>query len=74
MAALDVGDDHRAAAAFAIFLERHPRDPRAEDAAYLRVIALQRSGDRAGMKQAALDYLHRYPEGFRQSEMEPLSR
>ena len=74
MAALDVGDDHRATAAFAIFLERHPRDPRAEDAAYLRVIALQKSGDRAGMKQAALDYLHRYPEGFRQSEMEPLSR
>jgi hypothetical protein len=32
---------------------------------YVRVIALQRSGDRAAMKQAALEYLHRYPEGFR---------
>jgi hypothetical protein len=74
MAALDVGDNHQAAGAFANFLEKHPRDPRAEDAAYLRVIALQRSGDRGGLKQAALDYLRRYPAGFRQAEVEPLSR
>jgi TolA-binding protein len=74
MAALDVGDNHQAAAAFVNFLEKHPRDARAEDAAYLRVIALQRSGDSAGMKQAALEYLHRYAAGFRQAEVEPLSR
>jgi hypothetical protein len=74
MAAFDVGDNHQAAAAFASFLAKHPRDARAEDAAYLHVIALQRSGDGAGMKQAALEYLHRYPQGFRQSEVEPLSR
>jgi FecR protein len=74
MAALDVGDNHQAAAAFADFLEKHPRDPRSEDAAYLRVVALQRSGDSAGMKQAALEYLHCYPAGFRQAEVEPLSR
>jgi hypothetical protein len=74
MAALDVGDNHQAAAAFASFLAKHPRDARAEDAAYLHVIALQRSGDGAGMKQAALEYLYRYPQGFRQSEVEPLSR
>ena len=74
MAALDVGDNHQAAAAFADFLEKHPRDPRSEDAAYLRVVALQRSGDSAGMKQAALEYLRRYPAGFRQAEVEPLSR
>jgi hypothetical protein len=74
MAALDVGDNHQAAAAFANFLEKHPRDARAEDAAYLRVIALQRSGDSAGTKQAALEYLRRYPAGFRQTEVEPLSR
>lgn len=74
MASLDVGDNHEAAAAFSTFLAKHPRDPRAEDAAYLRVIALQRSGDGAAMKQAALEYLGRYPAGFRQAEVEPLSR
>jgi TolA-binding protein len=74
MAALDVGDNHQAAAAFANFLEKHPRDARAEDAAYLRVIAFQRSGDGAGMKQAALEYLRHYPAGFRHAEVEPLSR
>jgi hypothetical protein len=74
MAALDVGDDSRAAAAFADFLEKHPGDARAEDAAYLRVVALQRSGDGAGTKRAALEYLRRYPTGFRQTEVEALSR
>ena len=74
MAALDVGDNHQAAAAFANFLAKHPRDARAEDAAYLRIIALQRSGDSAGMKQAALECLRRYPAGFRQAEVERLSQ
>jgi hypothetical protein len=74
MTALDVGDNHQAAVAFANFLERHPRDPRAEDAAYLRVVALQRCGDAAGMREAALEYLHRYPAGFRHAEVDELSR
>jgi len=74
MAALDIGDNHQAAAGFATFLAKHPHDPRAEDAAYLRVIALQRSGDSAGMKRAAVEYLRRYPAGFRQAEVESLSR
>jgi hypothetical protein len=74
MGKLDVGDNAQAAAAFADFLDKHPRDPRSEDAAYLRVVALQRSGDSAGMKHAALEYLRRYPAGFRQAEVEPLSR
>jgi TolA-binding protein len=74
MDALDVGDNRAAAAAFASFLAKHPRDPRAEDAAYLQVIALQRSGDQGSTKAAALEYLHRYPEGFRRAEVEPLSR
>jgi hypothetical protein len=74
MAELDVGNNPQAAAAFADFLEKHPRDPRSEDAAYLRVVALQRSGDSSGMKQAAVEYLRRYPAGFRLAEVEPLSR
>lgn len=74
MAALDVGDNHQAATAFALFLEKHPRDPRAEDAAYLRVIALQRTGDGAATKRAAVEYLRRFPGGFRQAEVEPLAQ
>ena len=74
MATLNGGDNVRAAGAFASFLTKHPHDPRAEDAAYLRVLALERSGDRGGMKQAAEEYLRRYPSGFRHSEMERLSR
>lgn len=73
MAALDVGDNRQAATAFASFLEKHPRAPRAEDAAYLRVIALQKSGDSDATKEAASDYLRRYPKGFRHSEVERLS-
>jgi hypothetical protein len=74
MAALDAGDNRHAAASFSSFLVQHPRDPRAEDAAYLRVVALQRCGDKGSMKEAALEYLGRYPAGFRHAEVENLSR
>jgi outer membrane protein assembly factor BamD (BamD/ComL family) len=74
MAAFDGGDEREAAARFAAFVARHPTHPRAEDAAYLRVIALQRCGDRAGLTEAAGDYLRRYPAGFRRTEVEAVSR
>jgi hypothetical protein len=74
MSALDRGEDREAAAGFANFLVKHPQDPRAEDAAYLRVIALQRAGDKPAMEHAALEYLRRYPSGFRRAEAERLSR
>jgi hypothetical protein len=74
MNALRVGDNRRAATAFAGFVENHPRDPRAEDAAYLRVIALQKCGDGDATRRAALDYLRRYPQGFRRAEAESLCR
>ena len=74
MDALDRGDDHEAATRFAGFHGRHPLDARAEDAAYLRVIALQRSGDDGGMKAAAAEYLRLYPAGFRRAEVEALVR
>ena len=56
------------------FVVKHPHDPRAEDAAYLRVIALQRSGDSGSVRWAAQEYLRRYPEGFRRAEMQALAR
>jgi TolA-binding protein len=74
MSAFTGGDNRRASSLFAAFLNQHPRDSRAEDAAYLRVLALQRAGNSSGMKQAAAEYLKRYPHGFRHAEVEPLSR
>jgi hypothetical protein len=50
------------------------RDPRAEDAAYLLVIALQRASDLPGARAAARDYLQRFPDGFRRAAIEPLAR
>jgi hypothetical protein len=74
MTALDSGDNATAAARFADFLAAHPGDARAEDAAYLRIIALQRTSNTGTMKEAAAQYLRRYPQGFRRAEVETLSR
>ncbi len=37
------------------------------------VFALQRCGERSGMKEAATEYLRRYPSGFRRAEVESIS-
>lgn len=74
MAALESGDNSRAATRFGAFLSAHPGDRRSEDAAYLRVIALRRAGDPSGTKQAALEYLRRFPSGFRRTEIDALAR
>lgn len=71
-ALLGSGDAVGAAQAFAKFLDEYPRDSRAEDASYLRIIALQRAGDASAMKRAATEYLRRYPSGFRRGEVERL--
>jgi hypothetical protein len=74
MAAFDRGDCRPAARGFAEFIGAHPEDPRAEDAAYLRVMSFHKCGDESGMKAAALQYLQRYPTGFRRVEVERLAR
>jgi hypothetical protein len=74
LAALNGGSGRDAAAKFTSFLQKYPRNARAEDAAYLRIIAFQRSGDTAAMKEASLAYLRHYPTGFRRAEAERLSR
>jgi hypothetical protein len=74
MAAFNSGDNPRAAQRFAAFLDQNPSDPRAQDAAYLRVLALQRSDDAVATREAARDYLRRYPRGFRRAEVEALAR
>jgi outer membrane protein assembly factor BamD (BamD/ComL family) len=74
MSAFNSGDNIRAATGFAAFLSQHPHDPRAEDAAYLRILALQRSGNSSAARQAAHYYLSSYPRGFRHAEVEALLR
>jgi hypothetical protein len=59
---------------FDAFVRSHPGDPRAEDAAYLRVVALARSGQREAARQAASGYLARYPGGLRAKEVQNLVR
>jgi TolA-binding protein len=72
MEAFNGGDHQRAAALFGAFLSQHSRDPRAEDAAYLRVLASHRAGDSAATRRTARDYLRHYPQGFRRAEVEAL--
>lgn len=74
LAALNAGQPGVAAQQFRRFAERFPSDPRAEDAAYLRVLALDRASDAAGRRAAAREYLRRYPTGFRRAEVERLAR
>ena len=74
MSAFNGGDHAGAAIRFAAFLSQHPRDLRAEDAAYLRILALQRAGDSPAAQRAAHDYLSRFPHGFRRAEVEALLR
>jgi ferric-dicitrate binding protein FerR (iron transport regulator) len=70
---LDGGRNAAAATALSAFLARHGDDPRAEDASYLLVVALQRTGDAAATRAAAREYLQRYPSGFRRAQIEPLA-
>ncbi len=72
MSAFKAGQNREAAALLSRFLERHAGDPRAEDAAYVRILALRRAGDRAAATAAARDYLSRYPAGFRRTEVQAL--
>jgi hypothetical protein len=74
MSAFNGGNHGQAATLFAAFLAEHARDPRAEDAAYLRILALQRTSDGELTERAARDYLSRYPRGFRRAEVEALAR
>jgi TolA-binding protein len=73
VALLDGGRNAAAAAALSAFLAHHGDDPRAEDASYLLVLALQRTGDTATTRAAARDYLQRYPSGFRRAQIEALA-
>jgi TolA-binding protein len=50
------------------FRRKNPHDARAEDAAFLVVMALERAGKHEAAAQAAREYLQSYPEGYRRGE------
>jgi hypothetical protein len=54
---------------FAAFCAHFSADPRAEDAAYLAVVAFSRAGRDAEARRAAARYLARYPKGLRAHEV-----
>jgi hypothetical protein len=70
----DRGDYDAAARLLAAFAAAHPGDDRAEDAAFLVVVSLQRAGRSADAAAAARDYLARYPKGYRRAEVESIAR
>jgi hypothetical protein len=68
VAALGRGDNARAAEQLGSFAAANPGDARAEDAAFLVVVAHQRAGRRDDAIRAASGYLERYPNGYRSEE------
>jgi hypothetical protein len=65
MALIERGDDVAAAEKLDAFRAAHPGDPRAEDAAFLTVVSLQRAGRAADAKAAARRFLDLYPASAR---------
>lgn len=63
MQALGAGDFGSAARQFTAFLSAHPRDPRAEEVAYLIAIAHERAGRSEQARAAARRYLAAWPDG-----------
>jgi TolA-binding protein len=55
------------------FAAAHPDDARADEAEYLRAIALQRAGNRAGAAAAATRYLATRPDGAHRPEAKQIA-
>jgi hypothetical protein len=71
---VDRGDYDAATQRLRAFSEAHPSDDRAEDAAFLIVLSMQRAGRLSQAKAAARDYLARHPNGYRRAEVEAILR
>jgi hypothetical protein len=50
------------------FQKDHPADARADLAAFLEIVSLQRAGRRSEAQEAAQRYLALYPEGDRRAD------
>jgi outer membrane protein assembly factor BamD (BamD/ComL family) len=66
---IEQGDFAAASRALDAFSTEHPDDARAEDAAFLSIVALVRAGRSAEAAAAARRYLARFPTGFRRAEV-----
>jgi TolA-binding protein len=62
------GDYPSAAKRLSDFSKAHPDDGRGEDAAFLGILSLQRTGKTAEAAAAAQRYLATYPSGYRRAE------
>jgi len=71
---IDRGDYAAAAAKLDAFGAAHPGDARADDAAFLAIVALQRAGRRPEAAEAARRYLARFPAGQRRAEVEAIAK
>lgn len=69
---LKTGDASEAALLFWRFERSHHDHPLAEDASYLRIVALMRASLTGEARAAGRAYLDRYPRGFRRPEVEHL--
>ncbi|WP_437753862.1 FecR domain-containing protein [Sorangium sp. So ce1389] len=73
MRALRQGDYARSAAQLEAFSAAHPGDARADEADYLRAIALQRAGRTAEAAAAARRYLATRPQGAHRAEAKKIA-
>jgi hypothetical protein len=73
MGMVERGDYGAAAKHLDAFSRNNPNDDRAEDAAFLVVIALQRAGRSAEAVAAARRYLATYPSGFRRAQAQAIA-
>jgi outer membrane protein assembly factor BamD (BamD/ComL family) len=73
MAALRHGDYAGGAAQLDAFSTAHAGDPRADEADYLRAVALQRAGRATEAAAAARQYLARRPVGAHRAEAKEIA-
>lgn len=69
---IERGDYGAAAERLGAFRQSHPGDVRAQDAAFLAVLALERAGRHAAAVAAAREYLTSYPQGYRRAEAQAI--
>ena len=68
MRSIDAGDYDAAAKEMSEFSKAHPNDPRADEADYMRAIALERAGHVDEAQAAARAYLAKWPSGAHRAE------
>jgi outer membrane protein assembly factor BamD (BamD/ComL family) len=74
MRLVERGDYAAGAERLEAYRRAHPGDARAEDAAYMTVLALQRAGRKDEAAAAAKRYLGDFPQGYRRAEMQAIAQ